>query len=641
MRLCRIKVQNFRCIDHLEIRPRNYTSLIGPNNAGKSSLLRAIEIFLNQVTPSVDEWRKGHEKEPIIIEAEFDELLDWERVKPGVSSLVHDNKIVLRLRVLPLDAQAGRKKIETIYECMKQEESIEGWGDNWSDLDPAIKTLAENASVTGRLWRNGATKEKVRQLIREQFPDRVTLGRVNWTAEGISIPAAFQQALPQAQLIPAIRNAEDDGAPGSGSSFGLLLKSIILPAVAASEEYQSLMKAVEVLENKLRGEGAEQLPVIRALSETISEKISDLIKAKVSLGMDPPDAEKFIGSNTLFRLDDGTPTRIGLQGHGLQRALVFAMLEVLATQRAGSDSSQGETACNRQTVLLFEEPELFIHPHLMRRFKDVLVKIANRTGWQVIITTHSPFLVDLADDRRSLVIHRRKEAKYPPTVTQLDSDPLAGENRKQERERLRAVLNFHPTVCEAFFAKNVVLVEGDTELAILVRQPALYALAGVTAEMQRDTTIVSCAGKWTIIPIAKLLRAFNVPVRAIYDTDRKKKTLAQLKQVSRNHPWRANKLINKAVGRGNYFAIEDRCEDLLTTDTSSFSPSQDKPYRAWKRVGELCDGKTDLNHIPRLKALVDFAFGSFASINQSNEERISTPTGVTFMTSSSDAGLSI
>jgi predicted ATP-dependent endonuclease of OLD family len=58
MKLVRVKVQNLRCVDSLEVFPKAYTSLIGPNNAGKSTVLRAIEILLNQETPALDEWRK-------------------------------------------------------------------------------------------------------------------------------------------------------------------------------------------------------------------------------------------------------------------------------------------------------------------------------------------------------------------------------------------------------------------------------------------------------------------------------------------------------------------------------------------------------------------------------------------------------
>lgn len=611
MRLSKFCVQNFRCIERLEFSPKAFSSLIGPNNAGKSSVLRALVVFLNQLTPASDEWRVGHEAEPIVLEAEFDDLAEWERTKPGVSGLVFEDRIRLRMSVTSPNPDEGKRKAEITYECFKPQETITGWADAWATLAPTLKEKAAELGITGTSFRNVASKERLRQLIRDTAPELVTNGAPRWTTEGISIPAAFQQAIPQAQLIPAVRDAEEDGAPGASTSFGLLLKSIVLPAVAASDEYQSLMRAVSDLERKLRGDGAEQIPAVQQLADSISQRLSDLITAKVRLGMDPPDAEKFIGANTVLRLDDGTVTRIALQGHGLQRALVFAMLEVLASQSAAANAEAGQPPNLRKTILLFEEPELFIHPHLMRRLHEVLARIARRPEWQVIVSTHSPFLIDIADDPTSLVILRRPDPRHAPRLTQLSTNPFTGVERTAERERLRALLDFHPTVCEAFFAKHVVLVEGDTEIASLVRQDALYALCGVDPDVQRDTTIVSCDGKWTIIPIARLLRAFGIPVRVIHDIDRKGRSMAEL-EADASSEWHANQRIREALGNDELLAVDDTFEHLLWNAADAPTTSKDKPFRAWKRVRDLCEGRQSFDHQPGLRDAVRFAFQPFA-----------------------------
>jgi len=607
MKMSRVKVSNFRCIDTLEFFPHDYTSLIGPNNAGKSSTLRAIEILLNQITPGDDEWRRGFESAPIVIEADFDELLEWERQRPGVSSLVYNDRIQLRLTIKPTSEAEGRKKPELVYECKKPSETIRGWADKWGDLDPEISSLAATEQIDGKAWKSVANKERVRQLVREQLPARVTTGAPEWTSDGISIDAALKQALPQAQIIPAVRDAANDGAPGAATSFGMFLKKIIMPAVSGSEEYRQLKAAVTNLDAKLRGDGSAKLEDVANLERAIADKLSPLISATVAVGMDPPDADKFIGANTVLRLDDGTQTRIGLQGHGLQRSLVFAMLEILATQSATLTTNGEGADRTRHTVLLFEEPELFMHPHLMRQLKQVLAKIAARPDWQVIVTTHSPFLVDIADERRSLVIHRRERPNQSPTVTQLRADPLAGETKKAERTRLRAILDFHPAVCEAFFAKNVVLVEGDTELAVLTKQDALFRLAGVSNDIVRNTTVVSCDGKWTIVPIARLLRAFGIPVRVVHDIDLKGQTPDQLRDEPSTE-WKANAAILEVVGDDHCYPVDDTFEDVLSVPGDAFSSTADKPYRAWCRVRELCDEKTDLTHVPKLKEVVEFAF---------------------------------
>ena len=104
--------------------------------------------------------------------------------------------------------------------------------------------------------------------------------------------------------------------------------------------------------------------------------------------MSTPDTNKFVGSNTTLLMDDGTETTIGRQGHGAQRSLIFALIEVLADR----SSSLEQQEYMNWTILLFEEPELYLHPHLMIRLKNALKSISEKENWQVIISTHSPFL---------------------------------------------------------------------------------------------------------------------------------------------------------------------------------------------------------------------------------------------------------
>lgn len=606
MKISHVIIENFRSIGKIGFKPRELTTLIGPNNAGKSSVLRALEIFLNQQAPELDEWRSGHHANPIIIEVEFSDLKDWERNQPGVSPHVFDGKI--RIRATYTRTDDAKPKVQTSWESFRQEETIEGWaeGAKFSELADDLKNLAKANGIEVKGQFSKANQEKLRELVREKLPQALTLGDAKWTSEGFSIPAALQQALPQARLIPAVRNAEQDGEPGAKTSFGLLLKEIVLPAVSQAAEYQDLLKAVAALEKKLRGDGVEQLEAVRVLADEIKKRLSSLIAAQVAIGMEPPNTEKLIGDNTTLRLDDGTATRIGMQGHGLQRALVFAMLEVLASRNARvSVGNAGETQ-SRTTVLLFEEPELFIHPHLMLRLQSALEAIASTDTWQVVLTTHSPFLIDVARDPLSLVIHQRPTAMEPPTVRQLSEDPFEEEGKKDEREWLRAVLDFNPAVCEAFFARRTVLVEGDTEMAVLARQPKLRKLADVNEDAARDVTLVSCDGKWTIIPIARLLRLFGVPVRVIHDTDRKGKSDTELDE-DKSHEFHANKRISEIVGADAVFAVDDTFENLIWPPGTPVPP-KDKPYKAWKRVKELTEGFDNLDHAPDLRAVVKFAF---------------------------------
>ena len=50
MYIKRIKIKNFRSLVDAEIFPSNYTVLVGPNDSGKSNVLRALNLFFNQQT---------------------------------------------------------------------------------------------------------------------------------------------------------------------------------------------------------------------------------------------------------------------------------------------------------------------------------------------------------------------------------------------------------------------------------------------------------------------------------------------------------------------------------------------------------------------------------------------------------------
>jgi energy-coupling factor transporter ATP-binding protein EcfA2 len=583
---------------NLDIALGNFTSVIGPNNTGKTTILRAIEILLNQDRPDLTEWRYGHEEEPIEIIGKFEDIKDWERDTSGVSGLIHDGKI--RLRAIAI--REG-DSVSLNYDAYTRPAMIDGWSNTWSELSDQIKRVAGELDIDGRGWRTGANRQRVQEELAMSHSDLVEFGEPEWTSEHISITPALKQALPQAVYIHAVKDASDDAKPTAKTSFGLLLKRIVLPAIQGSEEYQNLLKAVQALSEKMRATGDDQLLTITELAAELSSRMSSIIEAKVVFKLDTPDTDKFVGANTGINIDDGTETPIYLQGHGAQRALIFAMIEVLAAQDAVRDGEH-----QRSTMLLFEEPEIYLHPHLMRRLKDSLTEIAEREDWQVAITTHSPFFVNVAKDTASLVITSRPAPTAPIVKKQLLTDPFSDTNgAHDDRTALRAALDFHPTVAEAFFAQRVVLVEGDTELSVFRHSEGIHSLFGIEQLNQDTTTIVSCGGKWTIPAMARILRAFEIPFRIIHDRDRKGRSEADLQNVAPIDPYRANVRIAETAGGAAIYIVDDTFEDILWHGEENVRGS-DKPYRAWCRVKSIVDGETPLTEVPELQAIFQFAF---------------------------------
>ncbi|CAM2785621.1 ATP-dependent endonuclease [Shewanella amazonensis] len=599
MELSKIKISNFRSIDRIEFTLRNYTSLIGPNNAGKSTVLSAIDCFLNQIKPQLSDWRNHNYDEPVIIECLFTNLQPWESTCPGVAGIVQNNEIHLRLVA---SADVANSSVNVEYEAYIREEQIEGWSSGWRDLSQTIKEIASERGFNGTSWKTVSNREVIKQHLRENHPELIAAGDYIWTSEGISIKPALQQALPKCVVIPAVSKIGDDLKTTGKSPFNQLLSSVVMPAVARSEEFRGLQSAIQLLTDKMRGQSEDEFEEIRRITDLLTERLSSILDAEVIMSLNSPDFEKFINSGATLLVNDGHTTSPDNQGSGAQRALTFALLETITKMEIAQEGEQVKS-----TLLLFEEPELYIHPHLMRKLKSILETIGASNHWQVISTTHSPFLIDVASDPMSLVLVSRNGRGSPTELKQLQSDPFSNvENGDRERQALRATLDFHPTVCEAFFASRVVLVEGDTEVAIFKRAYEILDALEMDTSNVENTTIVSCGGKWTIPAIARLLANFEVPFRIVHDLDRKGRTDDELQVATGIDPYRANAKIDSAAPNVDKFLVEDTLEDLLWPN--SRLSGKDKPYQAWNRISDLLGNVGELRDLHDFERMLRFVY---------------------------------
>jgi predicted ATP-dependent endonuclease of OLD family len=597
MKLKQITINNYRAIDNLEMSFYDYTSLIGQNNTSKSTILKAIYAFINQEKMEPDDWRIGHNDEPITIGGIFNEIEDWERKMPGVAGIIQNDEINLRAK---WNSAGGKPQ----YEAYIQQEQIVDWSSKFTDIKKSyiFEIMNELGITTSDSFKTSGNQELIKQKIRERFPEKVVISDAKWTSENISIDPALKQAIPNVEIIPAVRDASDEAKTQTTTAFGKLLNSIVMPAIQKTEEYSQLMSSVENLSKKIRGkDGIVQPEEIEALAHTISSQIAEIIDVKAILDIATPDTEKFLGSNAVIKLDDGTETSISYQGHGTQRALIFALIEALARQKAESIRHESEEKSVRSTILLFEEPELFLHPHLMRRLKKSLQKLGSLGCWQVIISTHSPFLIDVIDNPKSLILLRREDGLVK--LSQLHEDPFD----EDSKEALRASLDFHPTVNEAFFASKAVLVEGDTEIAILRHIDCPYKLYDISDELYYATTVISCGGKWTIVALAKILLKFKIPYRVVHDRDAHGRNENELKGVNGIDPYNANSKIREVATGMKINVIDDTFEDILwdRKDKTEEISKKDKPFRAWKEIRRIVHNKEQND---KLRELFEFVY---------------------------------
>jgi len=82
-------------------------------------------------------------------------------------------------------------------------------------------------------------------------------------------------------------------------------------------------------------------------------------------------------------------------------------LVLLALFRARQISESEESAAKITPVLIIEEPESFLHPSAQAEFGRVLQDLAHEFDVQVIVTTHSPYLLSLHQPESNILLRRR------------------------------------------------------------------------------------------------------------------------------------------------------------------------------------------------------------------------------------------
>lgn len=125
----------------------------------------------------------------------------------------------------------------------------------------------------------------------------------------------------------------------------------------------------------------------------------------------------FTQNSLVFRQND-LPLNISLKnrGEGLQLKIKNAVFRLL---------TEINTKNLTKTILAFEEPETHLHPSAQIEMYETIKTLSGKSKYQVIITTHSPFIVkELARNNVLPVVVKREEQAQESRISKLDESVL-------------------------------------------------------------------------------------------------------------------------------------------------------------------------------------------------------------------------
>jgi predicted ATPase len=500
MKLSSVVIHNFRGILDQKIDLKNYSLLVGANNAGKSSVIDAIRAFYEK-----DGFKFKRENDfPFVATADQEAWveLSFSLTDEEYGSLADDYKSAEKvLRV--------RKYFQT-----------------------ATKTH-DGKSAAGAIF--GYKKDG--SLSNESF----------YGAKNVQ-SGKFGDLI----YIPAISKVDEHAKLSGPSALRDLLTDIMSDVVEEGNAYSNFSASVQKFSESIRDEktaDGRSLAGFEAELNALLEPWSSEFKLKFP----PPSAPEIIKSMLGWDLVDqfhGKAQGIDYYGSGFQRHFIYSLIQ-LGTKYVGkSPPKKAKDFTPSLNLVLFEEPEAFLHPPQQEILARNLRGVGSSGHWQVICATHSAnFVSKNASDIPAVIRLQRvagitekfqiddaawKEivdanqvimaiaSKYPRMVKRLHED-----DTKPEMEAIKHFLWLNPDRSSVFFANHVVLVEGPTEVALINRLVG----DGKIGNADCGFYVLDCIGKYNIHRFMNLLSTLGVPHSVIYDDDNNKEEHLDINQL--------------------------------------------------------------------------------------------------------------
>ncbi len=561
MKLASVNIHNFRGILNQDITLKSYSLLVGPNNAGKSSVIDAIRAFYEK---DGFKFKKEHDF-PFVPVADQE---SWIELRFSLADVEHDS-------------------LADDYKITKKQLRVRKY------FQTAIKTH-DDKPATGSIfgYKNDGT------LSTEPF----------YGAKNVQ-SGKFGDLV----YIPAISKVDEHAKLSGPSALRDLLTDIMGDVVEGGKAYGEFAASVQKFADSIRGEKTGD---DRSLSGFEAE-LNALLEpwgSEFTLKFPPPSAAEIIKSMLGWDLIDqfhGRPQGIDYYGSGFQRHFIYSLIQLGSRYVGKKATKKTKDFTPSLNLILFEEPEAFLHPPQQEILARNLMAVASSGHWQVVSATHSPHFVSknaadipavvrlcqgtgavekyqIDDAAWAKIVDANQvinaiAGKYTKTAQRLHEDDL-----KPEMEAVKHFLWLNPDRSSMFFANHVLLVEGPSEVALVSR------LIGDGRIKNGDCGlyVLDCLGKYNIHRFMNLLSHFGIPHAVVHDDDNNNEEHAEINQLIEDSK---HSTLTRCVRR-----IAGKLETMLSLPTAG------SPHRKPQHVLYLYEsGQIDQTKLQEFCAIVD------------------------------------
>lgn len=337
---------------------------------------------------------------------------------------------------------------------------------------------------------------------------------VNRGENGLKPISAHDRDKIQVIYIPAVRNPSEQLRNAAGTILWRILKQInwresdkekINNKINELDHEVAMQSGISIVKEVISAQWKHYHNDTRYNEANIKFGSSDLdnILKKLEVEFTPTHTEK------AFKVDD--------LGDGLKSLFYLALinslleLEITAISEIKDRISEEERILNIDppalTLILVEEPENHVSPHLLGRVIKNLNHMRSRNNSQVILTSHNPSIIKRIEP---LEIRHLRVENGTTIAKEIELPAKQDESYKYVKEAIKA----YP---ELYFSSLVILGEGDSEEILIPKFLSFH-----TDELDIFGISVVPLGGRHVNHFWKLLNQLNIPYITLLDLDRER-----------------------------------------------------------------------------------------------------------------------
>lgn len=468
-----VRVSGFRGIKNLEMALPRITVLIGSNNSGKTSLLKALQLALGDYSRTI---------------SEEDFFIDHNEKRV--------DEITVDVRFVPVDNIGNRIAVFDDTWTTEFGDKIKAEANGFQFM--ALRTRVKPDNIKGgftcsrfimqtwpdySLWLDEKPKEKdkVNKIISTPFISIEAQRDIHYELKDKSSFAG--------KILSGIEYRNEDII-----EIEKLINDLNVSAIAKSEALNSFKTHLEKLDQSFQGAGNVEVT-------PFPKKIRDLSK----------HFSVHFGENT-----NGV---FSMEYHGMGTRSWASILTVKAFIDSAISKHESEVEAFFP-IFAAEEPEAHLHPNAQKTLYHQL----NDSKGQIIITTHSPYIAAMTD-----VMNIRSLRKVASGITSTQVEKAY--SAEDKKILTRHITSRHG---ELLFARALILCEGITEEQII---PAFFDVCSDKTFFSLGLCCINVGGKNSYPPFIKLACSLGIPTFIVSDNDgnTKAEVEAQIRKIQSEH----------------------------------------------------------------------------------------------------------